>query len=200
VVELSPDWSLENGVRTKLAVVKWEEIEQLCKDPFPDRGNIAVKARQFLEGVLGPIVLNMKCTAPMKRYGDYELSDYLCALRSLAKDGWQVVSATPPIPNLACEPTIHETYNLREKTQGLDTGKSLLNKLVHASEEGAHYTDGELRDAAKEALELHRYLFCEKCGTHIGKSGKFRTCHCGKWRLDQRPAEKDKKQEAKTEK
>jgi hypothetical protein len=185
-VELSSRWSLNDGIRARASSVNRQEVEDLLAKEFLDRDVLAVKTRRYMEAILGDMVIDLGASGRMKRYGDYELSDYLGALRSLSKEGWQVVSCKQDAATLN-EADPHAGYNLRQKAKDFNDDKNVVNKLIHYAEEGASYTDEEARRFAAEVLELDKYLRCEKCGSLVGINKKHRTCQCGRYKLETRP-------------
>ncbi|NQU45231.1 AAA family ATPase [bacterium] len=182
VVELSSKWDMKSGITSQISQMDDTEIKDLLASMFLDRTALAAKTRRFLEGFVGPIVVALGGHAPMRRYGDYELSDFLCGLQSLTKGGWRVVPGNST-PGVLRAPSIHETYDVRAKAKEFNESKSVVNKLIHASEEGEHYTDDEAREFAQEVIELHRYFKCEKCGAMVGARRKTMACTCGEWKL-----------------
>ena len=188
VVELSSRWSIEDGIQARFATFDRKEIENLLNDTFLDRTALAGKTRRLLEALLGDLMITLGARAPMRKYGDYELSDYLGGLQSLVKDGWRVVRAQESHGVLR-EPHPRESYDLPTKAKEFNDSKNVVNRLVHADERGASYSDKEAREFAREVLGLEAYLRCDEddCGSLVGTNKRFMTCHCREWKWDKRP-------------
>lgn len=186
-VELSSQWSLEHGIRARFATVESEEIQAILDSPFLARTQLAVTTRHFLESLIGDLVISLQANGPMKKYGNYDLSDYLGGLLSITKDGWQVVRTQFSRMNPAAS-VFNESYNLREKAKEFNESKNVVNKLVHATDEGSSYTDDEVREFAQEVLRLEQYLRCDNpdCGSFVGTNKKYLSCKCGALKLETR--------------
>lgn len=191
VIELSSNWSLGDGIRARGVVLERARIEELASAAFLERTELAGCTRRFLEGLLAEVVIPLGATGRMKKYGDYELSDYLGGLISVASDGWKVVKSNHAVGALN-EPHPRDSFDLRLKSREFSESKNVVNKLVHATDEGAAYTDKEAKDFAAEVILLANYFMCEKCGSIIGVNKKHRSCSCGEWKLETRPAIKVK--------
>jgi hypothetical protein len=190
LVELSSKWSLQDGIQARFATVERDEIKELLDARFLDRTALAGKARRFLEALTRELVYTLGATGPMKKFGDHELSDYLCGLLSLAKEGWQVVRKSPA-PLLAYAPSMNVAYDLRTKAKEFNDSKNVVNKLIHATDDGASYTDDEAREFAREVLALDKHLRCDSpdCGSLVGTNKRFLSCTCGAVKIEKRPAQ-----------
>lgn len=188
VVRLASKWSLQDGIHAQFAIPTREEIKQLLDDRFLDRTALAGKSRRYLEAIIRGLVYTIGATGPMKKNDDHELSDYLCGLQSLAKEGWQVVRKFPA-PSLAYAPSMNDNFDLRTRVKELNKSKVVVNKLIHATEEGASYTDEEVREFAREVLALDKYLRCDdpNCGSLVGTNKRFVSCSCGAVKCEKRP-------------
>jgi hypothetical protein len=185
VKELSSSWSYESGILLRDSVQQSEELLELLSRSFIDRETVAVKTRRLLESILSDIVINLGAYARMKKYGDYDLGDYLCGLRSLANDGLRV-KRTQITGSVLHEENPKDKYDLKAKAKEFNENKSIVNKIIHASEVGSSFTDDEVRQFAHEALGLDEYFKCDdpKCHTLIGSRKAFNSCKCGKWKLE----------------
>lgn len=182
LIELSSQWSLSDGIRARAATVERSDIEKLLKEPFLDRTRVSATTRHFLEAILSDIVMQLGATCRMKKYGDYALSDYLCALISLAKAGWQVCGRSE-----STGPECGPGYDLRKKATEFSQDTNVVNKLVHATDEGTSYSDSEVREFVTEVLHLDAYLRCEQCGSIVCSRKSNRSCHCGDIRMECKP-------------
>ena len=169
LIELSPFWSLEDGIKsnqTKLSIEELENIKQ--KTPF-DRQNAGSKSGIFLESLFDDLTLLYKLPVPRKPEPIYTLGELMnCFSKKFIQKIEIKKNNNEPIQ---LSSIMDELFQMAEP---------IRNQVgCHWNNIGQDVSDHQIMDFLDRTIEFGKMLICNRCGMlPKKKKSDCWKCHC----------------------
>ncbi len=169
-IELSTNWSIEQGIKSNQTKLLIEELEELKKKEPLDRQIVASKTSVFLENLLDHLTFIYKLKLPRRASPIYTLGELMNAF---PKKFIKQIQIKKDNKTIILSDMINNLFQITNP---------IRNQVgCHFNEKGSDISDKEVHSFLNKTIELGKTLICDQCKElPQRKQTNCWKCNCGK--------------------